>query len=252
MHSEGFSPMPPSERGQWALALALFLLGVGGLVAVLSGAVGSSVSPATADDPPAMLADAVTPTAASDSQTALLSKRETAAEPYAEAAGRRSGRLASGMAVGVDARQRPFSTEPSGARGQSAGSTEGYISASWEAGFYSIYGEAQRVFGVDWLLLASIHKQESAFSTAPSTYHGLNFAGCCGGPMQFNVTNGPISTWDLVRNAYRYGRRPAVYEHRTAQHPSIYDDFDSIMAAAWLLSSDGASRAGRLRVVGDV
>jgi hypothetical protein len=117
------------------------------------------------------------------------------------------------------------------------------VSAAWEAGFYPIYGEAQRVFGVDWLLLASIHRQESDFSTAPSTYHGLNFAGCCGGPMQFNVTNGLVSTWDLVRNAYLYGRRPAVYDHRTARHPSIYDDYDSIMAAAWLLSSDGASLA---------
>jgi hypothetical protein len=115
-----------------------------------------------------------------------------------------------------------------------------HIPAAWEAGFYPIYAEAQRVFGVNWLLLASIHRQESAFSTAPTTYHGLNFAGCCGGPMQFNVTNGPVSTWQLVRNAYIYGRRPAAYDHRTAHHPSIYDDFDSIMAAAWLLSSDGA------------
>jgi hypothetical protein len=118
-----------------------------------------------------------------------------------------------------------------------------HIPAAWEAGFYPIYAEAQRVFGVNWLLLASIHKQESAFSTAPTTYHGLNFAGCCGGPMQFNVTNGPVSTWQLVRNAYLYGHRPAVYDHRTAHHPSIYDDFDSVMAAAWLLSSDGAGAA---------
>ena len=57
-------------------------------------------------------------------------------------------------------------------------------------GFYPIYATAQRTFGVNWLLLASIHMQETAFSTAPSTYHGLNFADCCGGPMQFNVTNG--------------------------------------------------------------
>ena len=117
------------------------------------------------------------------------------------------------------------------------------ISATWEAGFYPIYAEAQRVFGVNWLLLASIHDQETAFSTAPSTYHGLNFAHCCGGPMQFNVTNGPVSTWQLVKNAYRYGRRPAIYDHPTAHHPSIYDDFDAIMAAAWLLSSDGAGPA---------
>jgi len=114
-------------------------------------------------------------------------------------------------------------------------------------GFYPIYATAQSTFGVNWLLIASIHKQESAFSTAPSTYHGLNFAGCCGGPMQFNVTNGDGrgtgSTWDLVSDSYEYGKRPAVYDHMTATHPSIYDDFDSIMAAAHLLSADGAEYA---------
>src|SRR5205823_6278071 len=61
-----------------------------------------------------------------------------------------------------------------------------------------------------------------------------------GGPMQFNVTNGPPSTWQLVNDSYIYGRRPAAYGHMTATHPSIYDDFDSIMAAAHLLSADGA------------
>ena len=114
-------------------------------------------------------------------------------------------------------------------------------------GFYPIYSVAQSTFGVNWLLIASIHMQETAFSTAPSIYHGLNFAGCCGGPMQFNVTNGrgrgAGSTWDLVSDSYRYGVRPAVYDHMTARHPSVYDDFDSIMAAAHLLSSDGAGYA---------
>ena len=127
--------------------------------------------------------------------------------------------------------------------GAPPGARRSTIAAAWEAGFYPIYAEAQHVFGVNWLLLASIHDQESAFSTAPSTYSGLNFAHCCGGPMQFNVTNGPVSTWQLVRDAYRYGQRPAVYDHRTVRHPSIYDDFDSVMAAAWLLSSDGAGAA---------
>ena len=118
-------------------------------------------------------------------------------------------------------------------------------------GFYPIYTVAQRTFGVNWLLLASIHMQESAFSTDPTTYHGLNFAGCCGGPMQFNVMNGSRSrpgtgsgsTWDLVSNSYRYGSRPAAYDHMTATHPSIYDDYDAIMAAAHLLSADGAGYA---------
>ena len=38
--------------------------------------------------------------------------------------------------------------------------------------------------------------EETGFSTHPTTYHGLNSAGCCAGPFQFNVTNGPPSTWD--------------------------------------------------------
>jgi hypothetical protein len=61
--------------------------------------------------------------------------------------------------------------------------------------------------------------------------------------MQFNVTNGPVTTWDLVSDSYRYAARPAAYDHMTAVHPSIYDDFDSIMAAAHLLSADGAGYA---------
>ncbi len=50
-----------------------------------------------------------------------------------------------------------------------------------------------------------------------------------------------MTTWDLVSDSYIYGRRPASYDHMTAVHPSIYDDFDAIMAAAHLLSADGAS-----------
>jgi hypothetical protein len=46
-----------------------------------------------------------------------------------------------------------------------------------------------------------------------------------------------------VRDSYRYGSRPAAYDHMTATHPSIYDDFDAIMAAAHLLLADGAEYA---------
>ncbi len=218
------------------MAVALCLVGAGVLAAILSGAVGSA-SRATAAAPPAVLVDAVTPTAASASQTALRSGRGTDAGPYA--GGRRLGTDSARTVVSAGT----VVARPPGAGGTREalpGATEVHISAAWEQGFYPIYAEAQRVFGVNWLLLASIHMQETAFSTAPSTYHALNFAGCCGGPMQFNVTNGPVSTWDLVENAYRYGVRPAVYNHPTAHHPSIYDDYDAIMAAAWLLYSDGA------------
>ena len=42
-----------------------------------------------------------------------------------------------------------------------------HVTARWMEGFYPIYAIAQRTFGVNWLLIASIHEQESAFSTAP-------------------------------------------------------------------------------------
>lgn len=117
------------------------------------------------------------------------------------------------------------------------------VPRSAPAGFLPLYREAARSYGVNWRLLASIHRQETAFSTAKSTYHGLNAFGCCAGPMQFNVTNGPVSTWKLYRQAFREGRRPKRYPHRTRHHPSIYDDFDAIMAAARLLSDSGAGRS---------
>jgi hypothetical protein len=240
VHDEVHTPTPPSERRAWLVALALCLLGVGVLATVLGGVVGvSPKAPATA--PPTVLVGAVTPTAASPSEAAQRSGRGTTAGPYADARHESAGSASPAVAsVGAVVAHTPGGREDVAA---SAPGPEAHISTAWEAGFYPIYAEAQRVFGVNWLLLASIHMQETAFSTAPSTYHGLNFAGCCGGPMQFNVTNGPVSTWDLVKNAYRFGVRPAAYNHRTAHHPSIYDDYDSIMAASWLLYSDGAGSA---------
>lgn len=118
-----------------------------------------------------------------------------------------------------------------------------HVPAGWVAGYYDLYASAQTTFGVNWLLLASVHRQETAFSTASSTYHGLNFARCCAGPMQFNVTNGPVTTWERYRGAYRLAGRPKDYPHRTKRHPSVYDDFDAMMAAASLLRSSGAAAA---------
>ncbi len=117
------------------------------------------------------------------------------------------------------------------------------VPASAERGFMPLYREAARTFGVSWRLIASIHRQETAFSTAPGTYRGLNAFGCCAGPMQFNVTNGPVSTWELYRQSFRRGDRPRRYPHRTRSHPSIYDDFDAMMAAGALLRDAGATEA---------
>ena len=263
-------PTPPSERGAWLLALALGVLGVGVLAAVLTGVVGRRAQGAPTPLPPTTLVAAATPVPGAAASASVLAGvrsgqrpadgakqpadgAKRAADGAKRAAGSRTG-TAHGRHERGHAYRAAIVASPSKAQ-QSAESrrfvdqTETHITTRWMEGFYPIYTVAQRTFGVNWLLLASIHMQESAFSTAPTTYHGLNFAGCCGGPMQFNVTNGSRrpgtesesgSTWDLVSDSYSYGRRPAAYDHMTATHPSIYDDFDAIMAAAHLLSADGA------------
>jgi hypothetical protein len=208
------------------LALALGALGVGVLVAVLTGMLGSTTHAVPTAAPPPVLVAAATPVPGAAASASVLAGR-----------GSRRGRRSHGAVIVA----QPPPTQQQLAARRLAGQTEMEIPVRWMEGFYPIYAVAQGTFGVNWLLIASIHKQESAFSTAPSTYHGLNFAGCCGGPMQFNVTNGPVTTWNLVSDSYIYGRRPAVYDHMTATHPSIYDDFDAIMAAAHLLSADGAT-----------
>src|ERR1700737_613812 len=205
-------PSPPNERGAWVLAIALGTLGVLALVAALSGLIGGASPAVPASSPPPV------PLAA--------------ALPAPGAAVPADAQRAPGLGVIVG---NPSAAEQSADARRFQASQEGLIAARWMEGFYPIYAAAQETFAVNWLLVASIHRQESAFSTAPGIYHGLNFAHCCGGPMQFNVTNGPPSTWRLVSDSYIYGRRPAAYDHMTATHPSIYDDFDSIMAAAHLL-----------------
>jgi len=209
-------PAPASERRAWLLACAIAVLGLAVLGAALSGAIGSGSS---AGAPPALLIAAATPTPAAPGLRA----------PSVQAPARILA--------------RPTAAQQSADAARFAAAPQTRIARGWMEGFYPIYATAQSTFGVNWLLIASIHMQETAFSTAPGTYHGLNFAHCCAGPMQFNVTNGPISTWRLVRDSYSSARRPAAYDHMTARHPSIYDDFDAIMAGAHLLSADGAGRA---------
>src|SRR5664279_80987 len=208
-------PAPASERRAWLLACSIGVLGLAVVAGVLSGRIGRTTIAAS----PAVLVSAATP---------------LPAPPGTAGAG--AHHPARILAKPTAVQQRADAT-------RFAAATQTHIAQRWMEGFYPIYATAQRTFGVDWLLLASIHMQETAFSTAPSTYHGLNFAHCCAGPMQFNVTNGPVSTWHLLSSSYIYGRRPAAYDHTTSAHPSIYDDFDAIMAAAHLLSADGAGYA---------
>jgi hypothetical protein len=228
--SQGNVPEPGSERGAWAVALVLGLLGVLVLVLALSGVLEGSSSGAT---PPPVVAISPTPIpgAGGTASPEGVGLRDASSDAAGPAHGGHGAHAIVGDPTTTMAhRDLALYEDP----------TITHISERWMQGFYPIYATAQKTFGVNWLLIASIHKQESAFSTAPGIYHGLNFASCCGGPMQFNVSNGPITTWALVSDSYRYGARPASYDHMTARHPSIYDDFDAIMAAAHLLSADGA------------
>jgi Transglycosylase SLT domain len=102
-------------------------------------------------------------------------------------------------------------------------------SADIPPGYLALYRASARTCpGLSWGVLAGIGKVESDHgrSSAPGVHSGVNAFGCCAGPMQFNVRDGPPSTWD------RYGRG------------NVYDPRDAIPAAARLLCANGA-RGGR-------
>lgn len=105
--------------------------------------------------------------------------------------------------------------------------------------YIPLYNEAGRAFRINPFLLAAIHKHETGFSTNPDTYR-INFAGCCIGAMQMNVSDG---TWGSVKDAYRRTERPAEYPHPDTPHPQPTDDFDAIAAAAKLLRIKAGGRA---------
>ncbi len=69
------------------------------------------------------------------------------------------------------------------------------------ARYLALYQQAGAAYRVPWAVLAAIGAIESDHgrSTAPGVQTGVNAFGCCAGPMQFNVTNGPPSTWQTYR-----------------------------------------------------
>jgi soluble lytic murein transglycosylase-like protein len=100
------------------------------------------------------------------------------------------------------------------------------------AGYLRLYRQAGATYGVPWSVLAAIGKVESDHGRLrlPGVRSGLNryrdsrgqLRSCCAGPMQFNLTDGPPSTWQ------RHGRG------------NVYDPADAIAAAARKLVADGA------------
>jgi hypothetical protein len=69
------------------------------------------------------------------------------------------------------------------------------------AAYMTLYRQAGAAAPVPWPLLAAIGAIESDHgrSTAPGIQSGVNAFGCCAGPMQFNLRNGPPSTWQNYR-----------------------------------------------------
>jgi murein DD-endopeptidase MepM/ murein hydrolase activator NlpD len=92
--------------------------------------------------------------------------------------------------------------------------------------FFALYKIAKRRFDVPWLLVASVHYQETGFAKAPA-----------------RLAQEP--TWKLHRFAARGLTRPARYPNRSERHPSIGDDFDVVMAIAAELA------AAKVRDLGD-
>ena len=91
------------------------------------------------------------------------------------------------------------------------------------AGYLSLYRGAGRAYGVPWPVLAGIGAIETDHgrADAPGVHSGRNSFGCCAGPMQFNLTDGPPSTWD----------RYAVDGNHDG-HQNVYDPADAIPSAA--------------------
>ena len=134
-------PAPPSERGAWLLACSLGALGLAVLIAVLTGAVGATTDGGSA--------------AGAGLGRDAGARRASRGSALARQRGRprRDRRPADAQQQRLDARV--------------CGPDPDHISRRWMEGFYPIYATAQRTFGVNWLLIASIHRQEAAFSTAP-------------------------------------------------------------------------------------
>ena len=97
--------------------------------------------------------------------------------------------------------------------------------------YVRLYAEAGARYGIDPWVLAGIGWVETMHgrSRAAGVHGGVNAFGCCAGPMQFNVRNGPPSTWDAYGvDGNHDGRR------------SPYDPADAIPAAARYLRAAGA------------
>jgi hypothetical protein len=89
--------------------------------------------------------------------------------------------------------------------------------------YLTLYRTVGRRYEVPWPVLAGIGSIESDHGRlhAPGVRTGVNSYGCCAGPMQCNLRDGPPSTWE------RYG----VDGNRDGSR-DVYDPADAIASAA--------------------
>jgi hypothetical protein len=158
----------------------------------------------------------------------LLGLLATAASPgFAVRVPQAVGRAVAGAVGGA----RPAPAAPAGksARGPHIGASDlalGDIPPDYLARYVTA---ARTCPSLSWQVLAAIGKIESDHgrSGAPGVRSGINRFGCCAGPMQFNLTNGPPSTWDT------YG---------TGIRAQVYDPAHAIPAAARKLCTDALNQ----------
>lgn len=76
-----------------------------------------------------------------------------------------------------------------------------HASSTIPSDYLELYRQAGAAYKIPWTVLAAIGAIESDHgrSSAPGVRSGVNAFGCCAGPMQFNLTNGPPSTWQTFR-----------------------------------------------------
>jgi len=122
----------------------------------------------------------------------------------------------------------PATTKPGGTGPPPAIGASDYALSDIPRAYLALYVKAAPTCtALRWQVLAGIGKVETDHgrSTLPGVRTGINAAGCCAGPMQFNLHDGPPSTWDS------FGRGGDIYE------PA-----DAIPAAARKLCADGLAQ----------
>jgi hypothetical protein len=84
--------------------------------------------------------------------------------------------------------------------------------------YLDLYRAAGREYGLPWTVLAGIGSIETDHGRldAPGVRSSVNQFGCCAGPMQFNLTDGPPSTWDRYRVDGNNDARKDVYDPEDA------------------------------------